>query len=415
MHALIAGGGIGGLTTALCLHQAGIRATVFESAPEIKALGVGINLLPHAIKELDRLGLLDRLLDEGVELQRFVWLNRHGQQIWSEPRGRSAGYNWPQVSIHRGTLHSILFDAVRERLGEGAVVTGHHVVDVEQDRRGVSVDCADRQTGGKAGVYRGDMLIGADGIHSAIRKKYYPDEGPPLWNGNMLWRMTVETEPVMGGQVMIAMGHSALKIVGYEISGEAKSRGRSLFNWIADVRTGRPGTALPEREDWNRRGDPAEFVPYFRDWVFDWLDVPALAGKSGPVRVFPMVDRDPVERWTFGRVTLLGDAAHPMWPVGANGASQAVLDARCLSDRLAQARRVPEALLAYERIRLPETAEVVRANRRKAHDRILDIAEERAPEGFNNINEFTSAGEIEGILADYRKTARFSREQLQPE
>ena len=270
-------------------------------------------------------------------------------------------------------------------MGEDAVLTNRHVVDVEQDRNIVTVHYVDKQT------------------------------GAPVLNGNMLWRMTVETEPVLGEQIMLAMGHSALKVVDYEISREAKTRGRSLFNCIAEVRTGHPSAALPEREGWNHRGDAAEFIPYFQGWKFDWLDVPALAEKSDPVWVFPMIDRNPVEQWTFGMVTLLGDAAHPMWPIGSNGASQAVLDARCLTDQLLESQNVTEALQAYQSIRLPETAKVVFANRRNAHDQILDIAEQRAPEGFSDINEFTSAKEIEDILAGYRTTARFSGEQLQPE
>ena len=413
MHVMIAGGGIGGLTAALCLHEVGVRVSVFESSSGLKELGVGINVLPHAVKEYERLGLMERLLESGVELQTYAWFNKFGQPIWSEPRGRSAGYNWPQISIHRGHLQAILSNAVRERLGTGAQTWNHHLESFEQVDDRVRARFVDRRSGALAGTCEADALIGADGIHSVVRSRYYPDEGPPRWSGNMLWRMTVETDPVLGGQTMIAAGNSRTKVVGYEISRAAKERGRSLFNWIAEARLGEPGSPLPEREDWNRESSVDAFLPYFEDWRFDWLDVPELARRTEQVWVFPMVDRDPVDRWTFGRVTLLGDAAHPMWPIGSNGASQAVLDCRCLADSIAQHRGLSEALSAYESQRRPATARVVLANRANAHDEVLEIAERRAPDGFDDIRDVASEQELESICAGYRQTAQFDKSQLQ--
>lgn len=413
MHVMIAGGGIGGLTAALCLHEIGVRVSVFESSRGLGELGVGINVLPHAVKEYERLGLVERLLESGVELQTYAWFNKFGQLIWSEPRGRNAGYNWPQISIHRGHLQTILSNATGERLGAAAQHWNHHLAAVEQIGDRVRATFVDRDSGATVGTCEADALIGADGIHSAVRARYYPDEGPPRWSGNMLWRMTVETHPVLGGQTMIAVGNARTKIVGYEISRAAKERGRSLFNWIAEARLGEPGSPLPEREDWNRESSVDAFLPYFENWRFDWLDVPDLARRTGQVWVFPMVDRDPIDRWTFGRVTLLGDAAHPMWPIGSNGASQAVLDCRCLADSIAKYDDIAEAFAAYESERRPATARVVMANRANAHDEVLEIAERRAPDGFDDIRDVASEEELKAICDRYRQTAQFDKSQLQ--
>ena len=377
-------------------------------------LGVGINVLPHAAKEYERLGVLDALLAEGVELERYMWFNRHGQQIWSEARGRKAGYQWPQISLHRGNFHRVLADAVRARLGADAIALDHHLRGFTQTADKVRAEFMSRATGAARAAVECDLLIGADGIHSALRRGFYPHEGPPRWAGNMMWRMTVELpEPLLGGSTMFSAGSGDIKVVGYEISAAAKRRGRSLCNWIAEVKLGNAGDTPPEREDWNRVADIAEFVDYFRDWVFDWLDVPALARASGQAYAFPMVDRDPLPRWTQGRVTLLGDAAHPMWPIGSNGASQSVLDSRALVTQLESHADLRAALAAYEAIRRPATAAEVTANRTRAHDEILDLVQARAPQGFSDVHQVVSAAEIEASLSKYRQIAQFDKQQLQ--
>lgn len=410
---IIAGGGIAGLTLALALHEVGYAPRVYEAAGQLAELGVGINVLPHAAKEFARLGVLDELVAEGVELERYMWFNRHGQEIWQEPRGRGAGYAWPQVSIHRGALHRVLADAVRARLGDAALLLDHQLTGFAQDATSVTAHFASRASGAPRDSVRGEVLIGADGIHSALRRCFYPDEGPPRWAGNMMWRMCVELPgPVLGGGTMFSAGTGELKVVGYEISAAARRQGRSLFNWIAEVRTGADGAPPPERENWNRAAGIEEFAHYFEDFRFDWLDVPALARASGQAFAFPMVDRDPLPRWTHGRVTLLGDAAHPMWPIGSNGASQAVLDCRALADALVAHDAVEEALTAYEATRLPATAAVVTANRSRAHDEILDLAERRAPQGFSDARAVISAAEIETRLATYKQTAQFDRQRV---
>ena len=413
MKVAIAGGGIGGLTAALCLHEIGVDVSIYESVSELRELGVGINILPHAAKIYAELGIADRLLESGVELRYYSWFNKFGQEIWTEPRGRNAGYKWPQISIHRGKFHSILADVVRERLGAEAINCNRHIDDFEREDKQVIARFLDRQTGQHVETVTADALIGADGIHSAVRSKFYPDEGPPRWSGNMLWRTTVEIDPVRGGQTMIAAGHAAQKIVGYGISNEARQRGKSLFNWIAEVRIASAQSPLPAREDWNRQSDFSEFLPYFEDWKFEWLDIRKLARRSGSVWAFPMVDRDPVEAWSFDNITLLGDAAHSMWPIGSNGASQAILDCRSIADQLAEHGNIVDAFAAYDRERRPATTAIVLANRANAHDEILEIAEERAPNGFRHISEVAEADELDKIVAKYRQTALFDKKQLQ--
>jgi 2-polyprenyl-6-methoxyphenol hydroxylase-like FAD-dependent oxidoreductase len=413
MHIMIAGGGIGGLTMALCLHKIGIKATVFESSDDIRELGVGINVLPHAMKILRELDLEERMLDSGVELERYMWFNRHGQEIWSDLRGRKAGYEWPQISMHRGQFQGLLANAVRERIGPDAIRCNHHLADFAQQSGRVTANFIDKRNNQQVGSFEADGLIGADGIHSCIRSHFYPDEGPARWSGNMLWRMTVEIDPVLGGQTMIAVGNSETKVVGYEISAEAKRRGKSLFNWIAEVKLAKAGTAVPRREDWNQTSSVDEFLTRFADWNFGWLSIPELARKTEQVWSFPMVDRDPVEKWTEGRVTLLGDAAHAMWPIGSNGASQAILDCHCMANQLSTTGSVAAAFSAYEDDRRPATAAIVLAKRGNAHDEILEIAEQRAPDGFESIDEFSSTEELRSIVNGYKQTALFDKQRLQ--
>lgn len=424
----IIGGGIGGLTAALSLHEAGIEVQVFEASGEMKPLGVGINLLPHAVRELTELGLGEQLAAIGVATRELIYTNTFGQRIWHEDRGQHAGYRWPQYSIHRGNLQMLLWQTALARLGPQRLHSDHALASLRTASDGVSAQFVSRSVAASSGSrgqtvatenqdrgsWHGDVLIGADGIHSALRRGFYPHEGPPRWAGNMMWRMTVELpEPLLGGSTMFSAGTGDIKVVGYEISAAAKRRGRSLCNWIAEVKLGNAGDTPPEREDWNRVADIAEFVDYFRDWVFDWLDVPALARASGQAYAFPMVDRDPLPRWTQGRVTLLGDAAHPMWPIGSNGASQSVLDSRALVTQLESHADPRAALAAYEAIRRPATAAVVTANRTRAHDEILDLVQARAPQGFSDVHQVVSAAEIEASLSKYRQTAQFDKQQLQ--
>jgi 5-methylphenazine-1-carboxylate 1-monooxygenase len=403
MRVLIAGAGIGGLTAALALHVRGIEARVFEAASEIRPLGVGINLLPHAMAELAALGLLETVAALGVRTAELCYFNRRGQRIWSEPRGVAAGYAVPQVSLHRGSLQLALLAAVRERLGADAVCTGSALVGFSDGAHAVRVRLAARDGGGER-ESQGDLLVGADGIHSFVRRSFYPDEGPPHWNGQVLWRATSHFPPFLGGRSMFMAGTRSTKFVAYPI-GEPEASGRAVINWIAEL--DRSGGDPPAREDWNRPGHLADFLPAFSDWRFDWLDVPALIQAADAIYEFPMVDRDPLPGWSRGRVTLLGDAAHPMVPIGSNGASQAILDARALADALAETVDVRAALARYEGERLPATAAVVLSNRRQGPEIVLDLAEERAPQGFEQAGDVFAPGELEAIAASYKRIAGF--------
>ncbi len=375
---------------------------------EIKPLGVGINLLPHATKVLGECGLIDALAATAIATKELVYFNKFGQKIWSEPRGIEAGYHWPQFSIHRGDLQMILLDAVRERLG-----------DESHPHRPSSG--ADRPFIGRAhlrafrrpddrlnrhGSARGPHHCG--GRHSFGRtRRAPPSEGPPIWNGIVLWRAVTEAPPILSGREMVSIGYPGHRFVAYPISQAHAARGASLINWIVEI--GRDPNTPFRREDWNRRGNLDEFLPRFESWVFDWLDVPAIMRAADAIYEYPCVDRDPMRRWTHGRVTLLGDAAHPMYPMGSNGASQAILDARALAQALASAPDIDQALVTYEAERRPATARVVLANRQQGPSEVQTIVEQRAPNGFVAIEAVVSAAELLDISERYKQLAGFDQ------
>jgi 5-methylphenazine-1-carboxylate 1-monooxygenase len=402
LRCVVVGAGIGGLAAALSLHEVGVHVDVFDSVPELRPLGVGINLLPHAVRELDALGLLGELGARAVAPTQLVYCTRRGQEIWREQRGLAAGYPWPQLSIHRGVLQEVLLQATVERIGPDALHLGCPLVGVEQSAgRPVAVF--------EEGRMAADLLVAADGIHSVARAGRYPDEGPPLWNGSLLWRGVAAIEPVLDGRSMIWAGHPDQKFVGYPIAD--RPDGTQLFNFIAELR--QPDSDLATREDWNRRGSLQDFLPRFSDWVFDWLDVPAIVRAAPETFVFPMIDRDPLPRWTFGAATLLGDAAHPMYPIGSNGASQAILDARVLAGAVRRSPGEPAAALArYEAVRRSATAAIVHANRGLGPEQPMALVETRAPDGFDDIATVISPEEIARVTEDYRRTAGFSLADL---
>ena len=410
MKVIIAGGGIGGLTTALMLHARGIACEVFEQSEQVRELGVGINTLPHAIKELAALGLLQRLDAVAIRTYELFYTNRFGQEIWREPRGLDAGYDVPQFSIHRGRLQGVIHDAVRERIGEAHIHTGHRLGAFRQDESGVLAYFFDR-TGAHRATARGDILIGADGIHSNVRDALYPDEGPARWNGAMLWRGAVEWPRFLTGRSMIVAGGMAAKLVIYPIAEGARDDVR-LTNWAVVAKIGDGSTPPPRQEDWSRPGRMEELAPHIRRFEIRHLDAQALIAATREFWEYPMCDRDPLPRWSFGRVTLLGDAAHPMYPVGSNGASQAILDARALTDHLVAAEHPMQALWAYERDRLPLTAQIVKMNRTGGPEGVIDAVEERAPDGFNDIDAVLSYEERKAIVRGYAATAGFAKEQV---
>lgn len=410
MHVAIVGGGIGGLAAALSLHAAGLDVEVFEASREIRPLGVGVNLLPHAVRELTELGLGDELAAAGVATAELAYHDRFGNRIWAEPRGRRAGYRWAQYSIHRGQLQILLLDAVRERMGTDAVRTGLALERFEQTRHGVHLQLRDRRDGQEV-MASADVLIGADGIHSAVRTQLHPGECRPLWNGIHMWRGVSEAEPFLSGRTMIMAGSNRrAKFVAYPISAPAERGGRTRVNWVAEVRLGRG--ALVEPEDWRRQGRLGDVLPHFADWHFPWLDVPGLITAAPVIYEYPMVDRDPLPWWGRGRVTLLGDAAHPMYPIGSNGASQAIIDARILALEVARTDDVPSALAAYDESRRPPTTALVLANRQMGPERAMAIVEQRAPNGFARIEDVIGRRELEEITNRYRAIAGFDVETL---
>jgi 5-methylphenazine-1-carboxylate 1-monooxygenase len=432
LKVIIAGGGIGGLTAALSMHEAGIDVQVFESASRMKPLGVGINCLPHAVRELSELGVADALASIGVATRELIYTNKHGQQIWREDRGRHAGYQWPQYSIHRGKLQMLLWDTALERLGPQRLHADHSLARFEQDDHGVTAWFESRATppssgsageargaqagetargsdGESRGRYQADLLIGADGIHSTVRKAFYPNEGPPKWNGGILWRGVTRARPYLSGASMIMAGYEWEKFVCYPIS-EVGGDGLQDINWIAELKY-RDRPAL-KREDWNRAGVIGDFLPAFERWNFGWLDCPGLITGAPACLEFPLVDRDPLPAWQHARVTLIGDAAHPMYPIGSNGASQAILDARVLAWRLATESDPLLALQRYEEERRPATANIVLANRRNGPERVMQMAEERAPAGFGHVHEVISADELAASAREYKLIAGFDKDAL---
>jgi 2-polyprenyl-6-methoxyphenol hydroxylase-like FAD-dependent oxidoreductase len=413
MHVLIAGGGIGGLATALSLQEAGIDCTVFEQVRELRELGVGINTLPHAIKELAALGLLPALDRAGIRTRELIYANRFGQVVWRELRGTDAGFDTPQFSIHRGKLHSVLLDAVRDRLGADNVRGGCRLVSFAE--RGNRVEAQfERRDNGEKFTADGDALVGADGIHSTLRAAFYPDEGAPVWNGTMLWRGAADWPVHADGRTMVIAGGMAAKFVFYPIHLDPAAPQRRLTNWAVMARIADPASAPPpRREDWNRPGEWAEVEPFMRDrFRLDFVDPLALIRASGTFYEYPLCDREPLPRWSFGRATLLGDAAHPMYPVGSNGASQAVLDARALAQHLASGAPVPQALAAYDAERRPMTTEIVLNNRKGGPERVIDVLEERAPDGFTDVDAVASHAEREAIVRGYASMAGFALAQV---
>ncbi|SDH74098.1 flavin-dependent oxidoreductase [Bosea robiniae] len=410
MRVIIVGGGIGGLTLALMLHARGVGATVYEQSSEIREVGVGINTLPHAIRELADLGLLPVLDEAGIRTRELHYMNRFGQTVWSEPRGLHAGAPVPQFSIHRGRLQCVIRDAVVERLGEDAIRTGRRLQGFIQDEGGVTAHFSDTRFGEAGETARGDILVGADGIHSAVRGHYFPNQGPPRWQGVQMWRGACDWPVFLDGESMIIAGGMAGKLVLYPI-GKGRTPQTRLTNWVVNIRTGDPEKP-PPKEAWSKPGRLEDVLPFARRFSVPEVDILAMVRATSTFWEYPMCDRDPLPRWTHGRVTLLGDAAHPMYPVGSNGASQAVLDARCLADWLAKAEHPRQALAAYEAERLPATAEVVAMNRVGGPERVIDAVEALAPQGFEHIDQVLDHTAREQIVKGYAGKAGFSAEQL---
>ena len=406
---IIIGGGIGGLTLALTLHRAGIDCRIYELAPEIKGLGLGINVLPHATKELAALGLEDALARVAVTTREALFYNRYGQLVYSEPCGRHAGYDTPQFSIHRGDLQTVLLEACRARLGADRIVTGWRCARAEQDGAGVTAHFTAAATGEALPPQRGSVVVSCDGIHSVLRKQFYPDEGDPIYSGVNMWRGATWWKPFLTGASFVRAGWLASgKMIIYPIRNQRDAQGRQLVSWVGEFYT--PKYKL---RDWNRAGELKDFIQVFEDWQFDWLDVPGMIRGAENILEYPMVDQEPLPRWSHGRITLLGDAAHPMVPRGSNGAGQAILDAVALADCLKRHADPVEALKQYEARRLEATANIVRMNRKNPPDAILrEVYLRTGDKPFKDINDVISREELAALTHGYAQVAGYDKESL---
>ncbi|HVG50304.1 MAG TPA: flavin-dependent oxidoreductase [Xanthobacteraceae bacterium] len=403
MNIAIIGGGICGLSLAMNLHRKGISCRVYERAPEIKELGVGITLLPHAMREFEALGVGDELLLTGIENVESCFFNRFGQLIYKEPRGKLAGYKYPEVGIHRGRLHLILYKAALARLGDGAVLTDHECTGFEQDENGVTIQFKDAAGNARPSV-RADAVIACDGINSAVRKQLYPDDAV-AFAGINTWRGVTKRKPILTGKSYMRVGSILTgKIVIYPIIDKFDGEGNQLINWMAEIKQD-----TYAKNDWNKPGNLADFHSIYASWKFDWLDVADMIKSSEFILEYPMVDKDPIDVWTFGRATLAGDAAHPMYPRGSNGAAQAAIDARTLADCLVANSDVRAALKAYEAVRAQVAAKIVRTNREHPPDFInIKVEELVGDRAFDNLDKYITQDELRALSENYKKVAGFA-------
>ena len=408
MEIAVVGAGIAGLTLALHLQKRGLNCCVFESAEEIKELGVGITLLPHATRELTSLDLNRSLPTIAIENKESVFFNRFGQRIYAEPRGVLAGYEYPEFGIHRGRLHRLLYDAVLERLGRSHIRLGHTCTGLDQDHASASVHFVQTGTKGRLPPYKADVIIACDGINSVIRKNFYPHE-TVAYSGINTWRGVTRRPPILTGRSYMRIGSIRTgKLVIYPIADNVDDQGNQLINWMAEIQTD-----ATHRNEWNRPGRADDFMPIYESWKFDWLNVPAMIRGADLVLEYPMVDRDPVARWTFDRVTLSGDAAHPMYPRGSNGSAQAMIDSRVLADCLAKSDDPRQSLREYESRRLEPTSKIVFTNRSHPPDflniRVEELTNDRP---FERLSDFISDDELRAMSENYKKIAGFSLNDL---
>lgn len=405
MKIAVVGGGIGGLAFALALHRRGLECELFEAVPEIREIGVGITLLPHAMTELSELGLQEKLEPLGIENEESVFFNRFGQLIYKEPRGRHAGYKVPEIGIHRGRLHRVMFKAAVDRVGADRIHTNFRCVGVEQDDREATAHFVDGSTGKLLPSVKADIVVACDGVNSVIRKQFYPDERL-AFAGINIWRGITRHKPILTGKSYVRIGSIETgKLVMYPIIDNVDGKGNQLINWATEIRRADFGM-----NDWNKKGNLADFWEIYKEWKFPWLDVPNLLTTADQILEYPMADKDPVPQWTFGRITLLGDAAHPMYPRGSNGSAQALVDARVLAQLLLEASEDGRTALArYDAIRRPATARVVDTNRSVPPDFInIKVDELTGGRPFSNIDDVVSQEELRRISENYKKIAGFA-------
>ena len=407
---VVIGAGIGGLTLALALHRKGIPCRIVEAAPQILPLGVGLNLLPHATHVLNQLGVLEEAERKGVATREVCFYTRNGQLVNKAPCGRFGGYTLPQLSIHRADLHDVLLRAVKDRLGADAIELGRRCVGVSQDSTSVEVKLVGNDKVELPSIY-GGVVVACDGVHSVARTQMHPAEAVPRYEGTTLYRGTTRWKPFLTGASMIYLGaHETGKLVMYPVRDNVDADGKQLINWVIELASKNDHMS----RDWNRKSRVEDFIDHFEDCSFDWLDIPAVLRAAESIFEYPMVDQEPLPFWSQGRVTLLGDAAHPMMPRGSNGAAQAIIDAITLADLLAERGDPVAALEEYESTRLDATSKIVLANREISPDAILRVVEERTGgKPFANIEDVLSQEEFEQWQTRYRRVAGFTHEDLQ--
>ena len=408
MTVIVAGGGIAGMTMALTCHQLNIPVVVHESVEKLEPLGVGINLQPNAVRELFDLGFQEQLDHIGIEAKEWALVGRNGNDVWAEPRGRDAGYLWPQYSVHRGQLQMMLYEAVLERLGTQAVVTGSRLSSYRTLADTVEVAFVDQS--GKESTSEGTVLVGADGLHSAVRAQMHPDEGSPIWGGPVMWRGTSVAPPIRTGASFVLVGKLEQRFVCYPISKPDPETGLATINWIAEL-TYDTSQGWGDG-DWNKQVPISKFLSHFKDWSYDWLDIPGLIQEASAVYEYPMVDRNPVETWIDGNCVLIGDAAHVMYPVGSNGASQAIVDARVLGAAFLEHGVSHHALAHYEAEMLADMNQLVLRNRGAGPIGILGIVEERCGGVFDDIEDVIPREEIEEYMGAYKTAAGCAMDAL---
>jgi 2-polyprenyl-6-methoxyphenol hydroxylase-like FAD-dependent oxidoreductase len=408
MEIAIVGGGIVGLGLALNLHQRGLTCRVYEAVPEVKELGVGITLLPHAMSELARLGLQEILEPLGIENQESCFFNRFGQLIYREPRGRFAGYAVPEIGMHRGRLHRVLYDTALDRLGADRVIPDRRCTGLEQDVGGVTLHFRQTSTGAALPPMRADVAIACDGVNSTIRAQFYPEERL-VFTGINTWRGVTRRPPILTGRSYMRVGSIRTgKIVIYPIIDDIDAEGNQLINWTTEIETGGE-----QQNDWNKPGRVEDFIRIYDSWRFDWLDVAELIRRAEAIFEYPMVDKDPIERWSFGRVTLAGDAAHPMYPRGSTGSAQGLIDARILADKLLEDPDPVAALRAYEAARAGPAGKVVLTNRTAPPDYInIKVEELTGDRPFDNLDDYITQDQLRALSDQYKRVAGYSVEQL---
>jgi 2-polyprenyl-6-methoxyphenol hydroxylase-like FAD-dependent oxidoreductase len=406
---LIAGGGIGGLSVALTLEQIGVPCVVFESVSELRPLGVGINLQPNAVRELYDLDIGPQQLDRiGIQAREWALVGLNGNDVYSETRGLLAGYEWPQYSVHRGQLQMLLYETAVERLGQDAILTGMQVLGYRNTSEGVTALVRSRE--GIEHELQGSLLIGADGINSAVRAQMHPDQPPIQWGGAIMWRGTTPGIPIRTGASFVGLGTHRHRVVFYPISQPDAATGLATINWIAELTVDNSGGWT--KGDWNRRVEIDSFIHHFEDWSYEWLDVAAMLRGAEEVFENPMIDRDPVSSWVDGKVALMGDAAHAMYPTGSNGASQAIIDARVLGAAMIRNGVTADALRAYDDELCDEISALVLRNRGAGPFGLLNLLDERCGGVFDNIDDVIPPAEREEFMSRYKAAAGFAKEKL---